>query len=227
MRFSHKLALPALAAFCLSFTGCVVMEGYQKKQAQAREDRELSALRGQTRTEHAAFRAKKSWKADTYRNKTLLEQANSDNVSLEIGLAEQRGLLLVNGAIAMDFPLASGKKSHPTPTGTYTIRGKVKNYHSNLYGKIVDPAGTVLVADADTRKDAVPEGASFAGAAMPYWMRLTDTGVGLHVGHVPGGRAASHGCVRLRRQTASYLFGLVKIGTPVVIAKHAPALAAE
>ena len=225
MRLSHKLALPALGAFCLSLSSCTVMKDYEKKQAQVRADRELAALRSQARAEHAVFRAHKGWKADTYRNKALLEQATPDNVSLEIALGEQRGFLLVNGAIAMDFPLASGKKSHPTPAGSYTIRGKVKDYHSNLYGKIVDPAGTVLVADADTRQHPVPEGASFAGAAMPYWMRLSDTGVGLHVGHVPGGSAASHGCVRLRRQTASYLFSLVKVGTPVVIAENAPALA--
>ena len=125
----------------------------------------------------------------------------------------------------MDFPVATGRSSHPTPKGDFTIRGKEKSYQSNLYGKIVAEDGTVLVADADTRQDVVPEGAVFAGASMPFWMRLTDSGVGLHVGHVPG-RAVSHGCIRLRRQTAGTLFSLVKIGTPVTIADQAPALTA-
>ena len=56
---------------------------------------------------------------------------------------------------------------------------------------------------------------------MPYWMRLTDTGVGIHVGYVPG-RPASHGCIRLKRDTATQMFDVVKIGTPVVIAERAP-----
>ena len=66
----------------------------------------------------------------------LLSQATAENVSLEISLGEQRGFLLVRTAIAMDFPVATGKKSHPTPSGNFSIRGKEKNYSSNLYGKI-------------------------------------------------------------------------------------------
>jgi lipoprotein-anchoring transpeptidase ErfK/SrfK len=69
----------------------------------------------------------------------------------------------------------------------------------------------------------IPEGATFDAAKMPYWMRLTDTGVGMHVGHVPG-RPASHGCIRLKREVAVELFSLTKIGTPVVVAESAPSL---
>lgn len=219
--------LSVVAVLCLSVSGCAVMEGYQKQQAKAREERAAAVLRAQARETHAMFRAETGWKKKTYRNKELLQQATADNVSIEIALGEQRGFLLVRGAIAMDFPLASGKKSHPTPPGSYTIRAKERDYHSNLYGKIYDATGVEVVPDADTRQHAVPEGGSFSGAPMPYWMRLTDSGVGLHVGHVPGGRAASHGCVRLKRDTASEIFALVKIGTPVLIAETAPALDGE
>ena len=136
------------------------------------------------------------WKKRTYRNQALLSQATSENVSLEISLSEQRGILLVRTAIAMDFPVATGRKSHPTPAGDFTIRAKEKNYASNLYGKIYDALNVLVVSDADVRSDLVPEGGRFEGATMPYWMRLTDSGVGMHVGYVPG-RPASHGCIRL------------------------------
>ena len=126
-------------------------------------------------------------------------------------------------AIAMDFPVATGKKSHPTPSGSFTIRAKEKNYFSNLYGKIYDAQNVVLVGDADARTDVVPEGGRFEGAVMPYWMRLTDTGVGLHVGYVPG-RPASHGCIRLKQDAATEIFDLVKVGTPVSIAEIAPSM---
>ena len=64
------------------------------------------------------------WKKKTYRNKELLAQATSENVALEISLGEQRGFLLVRTAIAMDFPVATGKKSHPTPSGDFTDPGQ-------------------------------------------------------------------------------------------------------
>jgi lipoprotein-anchoring transpeptidase ErfK/SrfK len=227
MRLSPTLALPLLAGFCLFNSGCAVLDGIQKQQVQRRQDKANAQLRAQALAEDAAFRTQAGWKKKTWRNEPLLARATPENVSVQIALGDQRGLLLVHGAIAMDFPVASGKPSHPTPAGSFAVRGKVKDYHSNLYGKIVDPAGVVLVSDADTRRDVVPEGACFTGAAMPYWMRLTDTGVGMHVGYVPGGRTASHGCIRLKSESASKLFQLVKTGTPVEIGETAPALASK
>ena len=54
-------------------------------------------------------------------------------------------------------------------------------------------------------------------------MRLTDTGVGLHIGYVPG-RPASHGCIRFKRDAATQIFDLVKVGTPVSHRRKAPSL---
>lgn len=220
---SQALLCLALVAIGLTTSGCSVFENYGKYRDRIEEQRATAKLKEEARLAHAASRAESGWRKKTYRNKQVLALATSDNISLEIGLDRQRGLLLVNGAIAMDFPIASGKSSHPTPKGSYTIRAKEKDYRSNLYGKIIAPDGTVVVNDADTRRDAVPEGAAFSGASMPYWMRLTDSGVGLHVGYVPG-RPASHGCIRLKRDTAKELFGLVKTGTPVTISGKPPSL---
>jgi L,D-transpeptidase catalytic domain len=217
--------LTLLAAF-FGLGGCAIVEDIKKSQAKAREERERAELRKLALAEHAIFRAAKGWKKNTYRNEALLSQATSDNVALEISLSEQRGILLVRTAIAMDFPVATGRKSHPTPAGDFAIRAKEKNYASNLYGKIYDAQNILVVSDADVRSDLVPEGGRFEGATMPYWMRLTDSGVGLHVGYVPG-RPASHGCIRLKRDSATEIFGLVKVGTPVVIAENAPSLASE
>jgi L,D-transpeptidase catalytic domain len=225
VRLLRIFLLPLAAAFG-TLGGCAVVEDIQKRQAQAREERERAELRKLALAEHAVFRAASGWKGKTFRNKDLLAQATPENVSLEVSLGEQRGFLLVRTAIAMDFPVATGKKSHPTPAGDFTVRGKEKNYSSNLYGKIYDAFGVLLVSDADTRTDVVPEGGRFEGATMPYWIRLTDSGVGMHVGYVPG-RPASHGCIRLKRDSATQIFNLVKVGTPVVIAKRAPSLSSE
>jgi hypothetical protein len=221
-----KIFLLPLAAAFGTFGGCAVVADIQKRQAQAQEERERAELRKLALAEHEVFRAARGWQSKTFRNKDLLAQATPENVSLEISLGEQRGFLLVRTAIAMDFPVATGKKSHPTPAGDFTVRGKEKNYSSNLYGKIYDAQNVLLVSDADTRSDLVPEGGYFEGATMPYWMRLTDSGVGMHVGYVPG-RPASHGCIRLKRDSATQIFDLIKVGTPVAIAEKAPSLSSE
>jgi hypothetical protein len=220
-----RLGLLPLAAGLLS--SCALVEDYREHRERKATEARLAAERAAAVTVHSEWRSTtKGWRSKTFRNEAVIAKATAENVSLEIALSEQRGLLLVDGVVAMDYPVATGKRSHPTPKGDYRIKAKQKDYSSNLYGKIVDAAGTVLVEDADTRQHAVPEGATFAGAKMPYWMRLTDTGVGLHVGYVPG-RPASHGCIRLKRAVAEELFSLTKIGTPVVIADTAPALATE
>lgn len=195
----------------------------QQRREEAAAARLREAAVARHRDAHAAWRAQEGWRKTTYRDKDLLAKATPENTSVEISLSEQRGLLLVDGAIAMDFPVASGKKSHPTPAGHFKILSKEKNYASNLYGKIYDAEGAVVHGDADTRRHAVPEGGRFTGAPMPYWMRLTQDGVGMHVGYVPG-RPASHGCIRLKRDAAQQIFPLVKPGTPVVIATTAPSL---
>ncbi|MFZ4775688.1 MAG: L,D-transpeptidase [Terrimicrobiaceae bacterium] len=212
-RFSSLLSCAVVAVL---FSSCAAIERHAQEKRNAEE-------RAAALIPHTAWRAGSGWKSKTYRNEDLLALATADNSTVEISLAEQRGLLLVNSCVAMDFPVASGKSSHPTPTGEFRILGKEKDYSSNLYGKIVDVTGTVVVENADTRTDVPAEGTSFEGARMPYWMRLTDTGVGMHVGYVPG-RPASHGCIRLKRETATRLFKLLKIGTPVVVAEKAPAL---
>ena len=174
--------------------------------------------------QHAAFRAESGWRKKIYRNEKLIAKAGEANKTVEIALREQRGLLLVDEAIAMDFPVATGRSSHPTPKGSYKILEKKKDHASNLYGRMVGGDGSTVVSDADTRAHAVPAGGRFVGAPMPYWMRMTPTGVGMHVGHVPGHRPASHGCIRLKRETATELFALLDVGTPVKVDSFAPAL---
>jgi lipoprotein-anchoring transpeptidase ErfK/SrfK len=159
------------------------------------------------RQQHEAFRAQEGWRKLTYRQTDLLARATATNTTVEISLTDQRGLLLVHGSVALDFPVATGKASHPTPPGSYRILEKKKEHASNLYGRILSATGETTDSDADARTDAVPEGGSFVGAPMPYWM---------HVGHVPG-RPASHGCIRLKRDAAVELFGILEVGSPVTV----------
>ena len=207
--------LPALAA-ALLVPGCAVFEGLKSGRPEPHVVR--------AKEQHAAFRAQPGWRKKIYRDDKLVAKAAEGNTAVEIALREQRGLLLVEEAIAMDFPVATGRSSHPTPKGSYKILEKKKDHSSNLYGRIVGGDGSTVVGDADTRDHAVPAGGRFVGSPMPYWMRMTTTGVGMHVGHVPGHRTASHGCIRLKRETATELFALLPVGTPVKVDSFAPAL---
>ena len=50
---------------------------------------------------------------------------------------------------------------------------------------------------------------------MPYMQRLTQGGVALHAGHVPG-YPASHGCIRLPLAMAKTLYKLTNFSTTAV-----------
>lgn len=165
---------------------------------------------------HAAFRETEGWKRRTFQDEEVLSQVTPENVNMVVSLADQRALLLAGSSVAVDLPVATGKRSHPTPTGSFNILEKVAKHSSNLYGKILDAEGTVVSRMADRRKAEIPEGGSFVGSPMPYWLRLTTDGVGFHVGQLPG-RPASHGCIRMPRAIAPKIYSSVHVGTPVLI----------
>ncbi len=119
--------------------------------------------------------------------------------------------------------VASGVSKHPTPVGHFEVMEKVENKRSNLYGRIYTKGGKVMRADAKSGRDAVPAGARFEGAKMPYFLRLTYDGIGLHAGPIPRpGRPASHGCIRMPSKMAPILFKHVNVGTKVSIVGKGP-----
>ena len=168
---------------------------------------------------YAHFKAEPSYPKtySVYRNEDLLKRTNASNSRVRIDLSEQRGMLMNGNTVVMDYPISSGTKKHPTPTGSYKIIERIKNKkRSNLYGKIYDASGKVINSNADTRKDTVPEGGRFEGAPMSYWMRLTGDGIGMHKGKVPR-YPASHGCIRTYSKVVPTVFAKTGHGTPVTV----------
>ena len=154
-----------------------------------------------------------------YKNSDAFSALSEDNTRVEIILSLQRAKIYKDKEIAMDYPIASGRKTFPTPPGRYRIVEKVRSKkQSNLYGTIYDSEGNIYKDDADITEDEVPEGGEFKGAAMPYWMRLTWKGLGMHQGRVPR-YPASHGCVRMPSKVASSIYSTLSIGTPVTIVR--------
>ncbi len=151
-----------------------------------------------------------------WKNQQLLSQTNPENSSIVIDLKKQRGFLMNENEVAMDYPICSGIDSRPTPTGTFYVLEKTVEKKSNKYGRLYDAAGDVINSDADSTLHTIPEGGRFEGASMRYWMRLTHDGVGHHIGPVKRYRA-SHACIRGPSATMPIVFSKVKEGTRFVI----------
>ena len=119
--------------------------------------------------------------------------------TIVVSLPDRRLALLEDGQLVQVFPVAVGKASTPSPTGTFTILARVSDptyYHD---GKVVPP-----------------------GPANPVgtrWMSLSKSGYGIHGTNAPRsiGHAASHGCIRMARPDLERLFAQVRTGDTVEI----------
>jgi len=112
--------------------------------------------------------------------------------SIEIDLSNQRIYAKENGKIVFRGNVSTGKKDHPTPRGKFRVIEKDRFHISNKYPE--------------------PDG----GAEMPYMLRLTNSGIAIHQGYLPG-YPASHGCIRVSKATAKKLWRWSRIGTSVKI----------
>jgi len=151
-----------------------------------------------------------------WKNQELLARTDASNSHLKIDLKKQRGFLMNGDEVVIDYPICSGRRSHPTPPGTFYIIEKIVDKSSNRYGRIYDADGKLVNGDADFLNDSIPDGGKFVGAPMRYWMRLTHDGIGHHVGPVKR-YPASHACIRGPSATVPVVFSKVKPGTLVVV----------
>lgn len=147
-------------------------------------------------------------------NNPLLANLTPDAAHVVVSLLKQRAYLMNGEQVVIDSPISSGKRGHTSPSGKLSVLEKDKNHHSSLYGDYKDSRGRTVRAGVSARIDSAPSGTHFIGAEMKWFMRLTDDGVGMHVGILPG-YPASHGCIRMPSQAAELFFNHVKVGTPV------------
>jgi hypothetical protein len=136
--------------------------------------------------------------------------------SILISLSKQTASFYKGPKLVGVSAISSGREGYGTPPGNYKILAKEPNHLSNLFGDYVDANGTVLVKNVDIKKDPKPPGAVFAGAPMPYFMRLSGGGVGMHQGFLPG-VPDSHGCIRMPERMVKIYYDNVSVGTPVKI----------
>jgi lipoprotein-anchoring transpeptidase ErfK/SrfK len=116
-----------------------------------------------------------------------------------VSIPDRQLAVLVNGIVVAGFPIAVGADESPSPTGEFTIVNRVSNptyYHEG----VVIPAGK-------------------GNPVGTRWLGLSQKGYGIHGTNAPKsiGRAASHGCIRLRNRDMENLFGMLHVGDVVKI----------
>jgi hypothetical protein len=114
--------------------------------------------------------------------------ASSGPLSMVVDLSAQSATLYRNGVAIAASTVSTGRKGRKTPTGAFTV----------LQKKIVHRSRT------------------YDNASMPYMQRLTWKGIAMHAGRVPG-YPTSHGCIRMPKGFAKRLYGVTKVGMPVMI----------
>ena len=118
--------------------------------------------------------------------------------TIEVSLQEQKLLLKdEQGNIAIETDCSTGIPGRETPTGTFRIKEMIVDKRSNKYGKYVSKETGEVVVEKSWEVERRPPGTRYQGIAMPYWMRLTWDGVGIHVGKFPRGYRSSFGCIRM------------------------------
>lgn len=153
-------------------------------------------------------------------NKRLYEAAVPEETRIRISYWDQKAWLLDgSGRPVLETDISTGVPGHETPTGEFRVVEKLKDKRSNRYGQYVRPRTGRVVAKT-WEVDAPPEGTVREGISMPYWMRLTWDGVGMHVGKFPKRKRSSFGCIRVFKRAQPLVYRKTVVGTPVLIEKR-------
>src|SRR5215470_14365158 len=132
--------------------------------------------------------------------------AFADERRIAISIPDRKLVLLENERVVKIYDVAVGKATTPSPRGSFVIVNHVE--HPTWFG----PAGPVAPGPSN------PLGTR--------WMGLSARGYGIHGTNAPSsiGKAASHGCIRMRQQDLEELFELVSVGIVVDLRGERPEL---
>jgi lipoprotein-anchoring transpeptidase ErfK/SrfK len=123
-----------------------------------------------------------------------------------VSLADRKLALLEGDKVLRVFDVAVGKPTTPSPEGDYRVVTRMAN--PTWYGP----------------RQVVPPGKT--NPLGTRWMGLSVPGYGIHGTSAPNsiGKAASHGCIRMRNHDAEELFEMVPVGTRVELVGSRPEL---
>jgi len=214
----------------------------QKKYTQAKQQKKYTQAKRHTKqikvnrnvSDSGSYRMfkkrtnlRKSFKV--YKDKALLAQANGRNTRVTVDVRLQRVRLYVNNKVALDSPCTTGAKhkfepntriyrDKHTPLGTFKIMEKIHDKRSTIFGKFY--RGKRMVYKGDRRKyRGSRRGVRYVGASLKNWMRLTNTGIGLHASKYVKRYPGTNGCIRLPYHVSKTIFKNVRRGTRVSVVR--------
>ena len=126
-----------------------------------------------------------------------------------VSLPDRKLALLEGNRLVKLYDVAVGKATTPSPAGRHQLISRVENPTWYYRGKSVPP-----------------------GTANPLgtrWLGLSAKGYGIHGTNVPNsiGKAASHGCIRMRNRDVEELFPMVETGIEVELESETPRFLAQ
>ena len=176
------------------------------------------AIKTPSQLRYEAFKARSDYQKthEVYREESILKTANQNNTVVKIDLSDQRAQLLVGKRqeVAIDLPCSTGKAGKRTPTGDFTIKQKITRKRSTIFGRLYRGRRFVYAGD---RRRYRGHYTRFVGSSLPYWMRLTNQGIGMHYSRGVRRYACSNGCIRMPMESVKVIYSKTKVGTPVQI----------
>jgi len=126
-----------------------------------------------------------------------------------ISIADRKLALMEDGRVLKRYPIAVGTRGTPSPDGDFVIVNRARDPTYRHRDKEIGPG-----------KDN-PLGSR--------WMGLSLKGYGIHGTNVQSsvGKAASHGCFRMRTQDVEELYTLVEIGDTVSVRRERDEMIAQ
>ena len=130
-----------------------------------------------------------------YKNAALYNSAQPGKNIVRIDLSDQRAQLLVGPSrqVAIDTPVCTGKPGKATPVGRFPVMEKIADKRSNLFGSLYKNGVKVHGGDRRKYRGSYDK---YIGAPLPYWMRMTGGGIGMHGSNYVHRVPRSNGCVR-------------------------------
>ena len=171
-------------------------------------------------TGYSQFKARKDYRSTmtVYKNAAAYSSATPSNTKIRIDLSDQRAQLLVGPeqTVAIDTPVCTGRSSKPTPPGVYPITEKIVNKRSTIFGTTYYKGKRVHGGD---RRQYRGRRDKYVGAPLPYWMRMTGGGIGMHGSDSVHRYPASSGCVRTPQKVIPEIYAKVQKGTKIEVVR--------
>ncbi|MDB4653215.1 L,D-transpeptidase family protein, partial [Akkermansiaceae bacterium] len=138
---------------------------------------------------------------------------------IKVSLWDQKAWLLNSeGEAILEADIATGVENKETPEGVFQVLERMESKRSNQYGRIVNrETREVVIEKSWEHQGPLPEGTEYEGIEMPYWMRLTWDGIGMHVGEFKKRTRCSFGCIRVYERAQPLIFAKTQLGTKIEV----------